>query len=64
MNRISLCVTNGIWIARYSGPHATAIVWAFGICDVPTAFTAEASPGEVAEEIGRRNPGCSIEVAA
>lgn len=62
MNLIRLSVRNGQWIARYDGPHALKIVWAFGSPDVPTAYTSAASPGEVAEEIGKRNPGCTIQV--
>lgn len=57
MNAITLFTSRGTWIARFSDP---AVVHAFGTCDIPTPFTDQVKAGEVAEEIGRRNPGCTI----
>ena len=62
MNLITLFLSRGVWIARWSGPHAAKVVDAFGICDIPTPFTDEAPAGRVAEVIAARNPGVTIEV--
>lgn len=62
MNLITLFVSRGWWVARFSGPHAALVVWACGICDIPTAYSAEVSAGEVAELIAARNPGITVEV--
>ena len=61
MLSITLFVSRGSWIARFDDPEVIAIM---GTCDVPTAFTDQASAGTVAEEIGRRNPGHAIIVRA
>ena len=53
MKSITLFTSRGLWIARFDDPEVIAVM---GTCDIPTPFTAEASAGTVAEEIGRRIP--------
>ena len=61
MESITLFKSRGSWIARFDDPEVIAIM---GTCDIPTPFTDQVSAGTVAEEIGRRNPGCTIIVGA
>lgn len=57
MNTITLFISRGMWIARFSNPEVVRLL---GTCDMPTPFTDAVSAGEVAAEIATRNPFSKI----
>lgn len=52
------------WVARAYGPYGEDIKRLFGTNELPTAFTANASPALVLDQISRLNPDCEVRLAA
>jgi hypothetical protein len=55
--RIELFAGEACYLARFSDP---SIVEAFGQDTLPTAFTAEATPGDVLAHVAAKYPGSKV----
>ncbi len=60
MNLITILSSRGQWYARYSGPHSYPVIARYGTCEVATGSKASESIGQVAEVVGRANPGVCV----
>lgn len=63
MNTITLSRYQGMWRARYGGPHAADVLRLLGTVEIPTSFTSSADPELVRAEIQRLNPGVTVYLA-
>ena len=61
-DRIELFRENGAWMARHTGPHAADIRRLFDTDILPCAFTDQAHPETVLQEIETLNPKMIIQV--
>jgi hypothetical protein len=59
-NTIHLYREGGLWMAQFCGPHASAVVAAFGTDSIPTPFTSEHSLEPVKATVEARNPGVDV----
>jgi len=64
MDKITLTIDNGLWIAIFSGPHAVAVESLFNSAAIPTPYTAATPRSEVLANVQRLNPGIIVELAA
>jgi hypothetical protein len=62
MNLITLLRYQGLWVARYSGPHSYPIIHRLGTADIPLLFHHDARPGVIAEALAWFSPECTIQV--
>ncbi len=60
MNSITILKSRGQWLARYSGPHAYAVVARYGTCEVATGCPTTYSAGSIAEFVQAANPGVCV----
>lgn len=60
MDIITLFKQETMWLARYSGPHATQIVDLFGHDTIPTSFTTARMALDVQQEVQKLNPECKV----
>lgn len=64
MNRIELYTDNGMWMARFSGPHSALIMRLFGTVEVPTSYTSGAKWNVVLDVVRRFNPEAIVTMEA
>jgi hypothetical protein len=62
MNRITLFTSDGIWKARFSGPHRLTVRNLFGTDTLETPFLSNVSAERVRQEIASRNPDAKVVV--
>ena len=63
LNVIKLRHTEQGWVALWQGPHAVEVARVLGTTVVPTAFTAQAEPELVLDEVARLNPDAVVLLA-
>ena len=63
-SQINLCVSQGVWMAQYTGAHAEDIQALFDSTILPTAFTSKTPAGKVLESIKDLNPRCDARIRA
>lgn len=63
MNRISLELVAGVWMAEYFGPHRAGVVELFETDTIPTPFGADADRDAMLRTIRGRNPGVDVYIA-
>lgn len=61
-NTITLIKANGMWAAKYSGPHARQLVQLFGTDVLPTPFEDSTASYMVFNVVKGKNMDCVVEV--
>jgi len=60
MNKITLFASDGVWKARFSGPHAVPVRDLFGTDTLETPFSNNVSAEIVQKEVQSRNPDALV----